>query len=247
MAGQDEQQPLIAHLTELRSRLLRSAAAVLVVMLILVPFADPIYETLAAPLMSQLPAGSHMIAIDVASPFLAPFKLVLMLAILISVPVISWQIWGFIAPGLYAHERRFVLPLIVSSTLLFYLGCAFAYFVVFPLIFAFFTSTAPTGVAVMTDISRYLDFVLVLLFAFGVAFEVPVAVVLLTSTGLVSVQRLRRWRPYVVVVAFTVGMLLTPPDVISQTMLAVPMWLLYEVGLLMARLFPARGREAHSN
>lgn len=239
---QEEQQPLMAHLAELRSRLLRSAAAVLLVMLALVPFADPIYTWLAGPLLKHLPAGSQMIAIDVASPFLAPFKLVLMLAVLISVPVIAWQVWGFIAPGLYRHEKRFAVPLIVSSTLLFYLGCAFAYYAVFPLIFGFFTSTAPAGVAVMTDISRYLDFVLVLLFAFGVAFEVPIATFLLVATGLVDVNRLASWRPYVVVGAFTVGMLITPPDVISQTLLALPMWLLFEAGILLCRLTLRRAR-----
>lgn len=244
MTRDDEQQPLLAHLAELRTRLLRSALAVLAAMLVLVPFADPLYTMLADPLLRQLPAGTQMIAIDVASPFLAPFKLVLMLAVLISVPVIAWQMWGFVAPGLYEHERRFALPLIVSSTLLFYLGCAFAYFVVFPLIFAFFTSTAPGGVAVMTDISRYLDFVLVLLFAFGVAFEVPVVVVLLVATGLVAREKLAAWRPYVIVGAFAVGMLLTPPDIISQTLLALPMWLLFEVGLLLARALPARAERA---
>lgn len=242
---EEEQQPLMAHLAELRSRLLRSAAAVIVVMVALVPFADPIYTWLAGPLLKHLPSGSQMIAIDVASPFLAPFKLVLMLAVLISVPVIAWQVWGFVAPGLYRHERRFAIPLIVSSTVLFYLGCAFAYFAVFPLIFGFFTSTAPSGVAVMTDISRYLDFVLVLLFAFGVAFEVPIATFLLVASGLVDVNRLASWRPYVLVGAFTVGMLITPPDVISQTLLALPMWLLFEAGIILARvLLPRlRGRE----
>ena len=237
-----DQQPLMAHLTELRSRLLRSAASILVVMLALVPFADPIYTWLAGPLLKHLPAGSQMIAIDVASPFLAPFKLVLMLAVMISVPVIAWQVWGFVAPGLYRHERRFAVPLIVSSTVLFYLGCAFAYFVVFPLIFGFFTSTAPAGVAVMTDISRYLDFVLVLLFAFGVAFEVPIATFLLVATGLVDVNRLAAWRPYVIVGAFTVGMLITPPDIISQTLLALPMWLLFEAGIILSRIALRRMR-----
>jgi len=241
-AQEDEQQPLMAHLTELRTRLLRSAASILIAMLVMVPFADPIYTWLAGPLLSHLPAGSQMIAIDVASPFLAPFKLVLMLAVLVSVPVIAWQVWGFVAPGLYRHERRFAVPLIVSSTVLFYLGCAFAYYVVFPLIFGFFTSTAPSGVAVMTDISRYLDFVLVLLFAFGVAFEVPIATFLLVATGLVDVNRLAGWRPYIIVGAFTVGMLLTPPDIISQTLLALPMWVLFELGIIFSRVLLPRLR-----
>lgn len=238
----EEQQPLMAHLTELRSRLLRSAASVLLVLLVLIPFADPIYTWLAGPLTAHLPEGSQMIAIDVASPFLAPIKLVLMLSVIISVPVIAWQIWGFVAPGLYENERRFAVPLIVSSTLLFYLGCAFAYYVVFPLVFGFFTSTAPAGVAVMTDISRYLDFVLVLLFAFGMAFEVPIATFLVVATGLVSVDRLASWRTYVIVGAFTIGMLITPPDVISQTLLALPMWLLFEAGILLSRLLLPRLR-----
>lgn len=239
---EDEQLPLMAHLTELRTRLLRSAASVLVALLVLIPFADPIYTWLAGPLMAHLPEGSQMIAIDVASPFLAPIKLVLMLAVMISVPVIAWQLWGFVAPGLYHNERRFAVPLIISSTLLFYLGCAFAYFVVFPLIFGFFTSTAPAGVAVMTDISRYLDFVLVLLFAFGMAFEVPIATFLVVATGLATVDQLAAWRTYVIVGAFTIGMLITPPDVISQTLLAVPMWLLFEAGILLSRLLLPRLR-----
>ncbi len=246
--GRDEQQPLMAHLTELRTRLLRSAAAVLIAMLVLVPFADPIYTWLAGPLTAHLPAGSQMIAIDVASPFLAPIKLVLMLAVMVSVPVIAWQLWGFVAPGLYYNERRFAVPLIVSSTLLFYLGCAFAYFAVFPLVFGFFTSTAPAGVAVMTDISRYLDFVLVLLFAFGVAFEVPIATFLVVATGLATVQQLASWRAYIIVGAFTIGMLITPPDVISQTLLALPMWLLFEAGILLARvLLPRLRPEEHED
>lgn len=244
MAHDDRQQSLIGHLTELRTRLLRCVLAVLVVLLILFPFANTLYGMLAEPLMEHLPAGTQMIAIDVASPFLAPIKLAMMLAILVCVPFIAWQLWGFVAPGLYEHERRFALPLISSSTLLFYLGCAFAYFVVFPLIFAFFTASAPAGVSVMTDISRYLDFVLVLLFAFGMAFEVPVVVVLLVATGVVSRRKLAGWRPYVIVGAFAVGMLLTPPDVISQTLLAVPVWLLFEAGLVLSRVLPARAERA---
>jgi sec-independent protein translocase protein TatC len=241
--GQSEdQQPLMAHLTELRTRLLRSAASILVVLLVLIPFADPIYTWLSGPLTAHLPAGSQMIAIDVASPFLAPIKLVLMLSVIISVPIIAWQLWGFVAPGLYENERRFAAPLIISSTLLFYLGCAFAYYVVFPLVFGFFTSTAPAGVAVMTDINRYLDFVLVLLFAFGMAFEVPIATFLAVATGLATVEQLASWRAYIIVGAFTIGMLITPPDIISQTLLALPMWLLFEAGILLSRLLLPRLR-----
>lgn len=240
MSHSDE-QPLISHLIELRKRLIRCALSVLVWLVVLIPFADPIYSLLAGPLLAQLPADSQMIAIDVASPFLAPFKLVLVLAIFLSVPVIAWQLWGFVAPGLHRHERRFALPLIVSATSLFYLGCAFAYFVVFPVIFGFFAGTAPEGVQFMPDIYRYLDFVLVLMMAFGLAFEMPVAVFLLAATGLASTQQLAAARPYVIVGAFFFGMVLTPPDVISQTLLAVPACLLYEVGLLCARLVQRGG------
>jgi len=237
-APEEEQgQPLIAHLLELRERLLHSVLCVLLVFLGLFWFANDLYAWLARPLLEKLPEGASMIATEVAAPFLAPFKLTLVLAIFISVPFLLYQAWAFIAPGLYRHERRLVLPLLVSSTVLFYLGIAFAYFVVFPLIFAFFTSTAPSGVAVMTDISRYLDFVLKLFFAFGLAFEVPVAVFLLARTGVISADDLAAKRPYVVVGAFVIGMLLTPPDIISQVLLAVPIWLLFELGLVMARRF----------
>ncbi|RME34316.1 MAG: twin-arginine translocase subunit TatC [Gammaproteobacteria bacterium] len=230
-------QPLIAHLLELRERLLHSVLCVLLVFLCLFWFANDLYAWLARPLLEKLPAGASMIATEVAAPFLAPFKLTLVVSIFLSVPFLLYQAWAFIAPGLYRHERRLVLPLLVSSTVLFYLGIAFAYFVVFPLIFAFFTSTAPSGVAVMTDISRYLDFVLKLFFAFGLAFEVPVAVFLLARTGVISADDLAAKRPYVVVASFVIGMLLTPPDVISQVLLAVPIWLLFELGLVMARRF----------
>ncbi len=234
---EEQGQPLIAHLLELRERLLHSVLCVLLVFLGLFWFANDLYAWLARPLLEKLPEGASMIATEVAAPFLAPFKLTLVLAIFLSVPFLLYQAWAFIAPGLYRHERRLVLPLLVSSTVLFYLGIAFAYFVVFPLIFAFFTSTAPSGVAVMTDISRYLDFVLKLFFAFGLAFEVPVAVFLLARTGVISADDLAAKRPYVVVGAFVVGMLLTPPDIISQVLLAVPIWLLFELGLVMARRF----------
>jgi sec-independent protein translocase protein TatC len=187
--------------------------------------------------MAHMPSNSSMIAIEVASPFLIPFKLTLYVAVFISIPVILYQAWSFIAPGLYRHERRLVMPLLVSSTILFYAGAAFAYFVVFPLVFQFFTSAAPDGVSVMTDISRYLDFVLTLFFAFGAAFEVPIVTVLLVWTGVATQQGLREKRPYIIVGAFVIGMLLTPPDVISQTLLAVPMWLLFELGVFFSGWF----------
>ncbi len=229
--------PFIDHLIELRSRLLKIVAVVLVAFLGLAPFADRIYTYLAGPLLRHLPADSTMIAIDVASPFLTPFKLALVVAIFGTLPLILYQVWGFVAPGLYRHEKRLLLPLLVASTLLFYAGAAFAYFVVLPLVFQFMTATAPQGVAVMTDISRYLDFILTLFFAFGIAFEVPIATILLVWSGITTRQSLARKRPYVIVAAFVVGMLLTPPDVISQTLLAVPMWILYELGLLFSRPF----------
>lgn len=232
-----QEQPFIAHLIELRSRLLKIVAVVLVAFLGLVPFADRLYTYLAGPLLEHLPKESSMIAIDVASPFLTPFKLALVVAIFGTMPFSLYQVWAFIAPGLYRHEKRLLLPLLVASTALFYLGAAFAYFVVLPLVFQFMTATAPQGVAVMTDISRYLDFSLTLFFAFGVAFEVPVVTILLIWSGITTRAALANKRPYVIVAAFVIGMLLTPPDVISQTLLAVPMWLLYELGLLFSRPF----------
>ena len=233
----DEEQPFVAHLIELRDRLLRVVLVVVVIFLGLMPFANWLFTQLSGPLTAHLPEGSSLIAIDVASPFFTPFKLAMVVAIFAAMPYILYQAWAFIAPGLYQHEKKKVFPLLVSSTLLFYIGAAFAYFVVFPLVFGFLTRTAPEGVTVMTDISRYLDFVLTLFFAFGVAFEVPVAVVLLVWTGVLSPDDLSGKRPYVIVAAFVVGMLLTPPDIISQTLLAVPMWLLFEIGVFMARRF----------
>ena len=227
----------MSHLMELRDRVMRMVLAVLVAFLLLMPFANQLFSLLAGPLTAHLPEGSSLIAIEVASPFLIPFKLALVMAIFLAMPFILYQVWGFVAPGLYRHERSKIMPLLVSSTLLFYAGAAFAYFVVFPLIFAFLTGTAPEGVSVMTDISKYLDFVLTLFFAFGVAFEVPIATILLVWSGAVTPATLRKQRPYVIVGAFVIGMLLTPPDVISQTLLAVPMWLLYEVGIVMSRYF----------
>lgn len=231
-----EAQTFFSHLVELRSRLLRALAAVAVVALVLLPFAERLYAALSEPLLRHLPEGASMIAIDVATPFLTPIKTTLLLALVLAMPVVLYQIWAFVAPGLYRHEKRLARPLLVSACILFYIGCAFAYLVVMPLAFAFLTSVAPAGVEVMTDISRYLDFVIMLFLAFGLAFEVPVVVVILISLGLVSPEQLAAKRPYVIVGAFTVGMLLTPPDIVSQVLLAIPMWLLFEAGLLASRL-----------
>jgi len=237
---------LLSHLVELRSRLVRIALAVLVVFVCLAPFAERVFTLVATPLMDQLPENASMIATQVASPFLTPFKLAFVAAIFVAMPVILYQIWAFIAPGLYASEKRFVMPLMFSSILLFYLGVAFAYYAVFPLMFAFFTAVAPEGVAVMTDITAYLDFVIAIFFAFGLAFEVPVATVLLVKAGLVTPAQLRAKRPYVFLGAFVLGMLLTPPDVISQTLLAVPMYLLYESGIIMSRYIVPGHREVEA-
>lgn len=238
----DQEMPLVAHLTELRNRILRCVVAVLLLFGALFYFSQDIYALVAAPLRAYLPEGATMIATGVASPFLTPFKLTLVVALFLSMPVILQQAWGFIAPGLYQHEKRIAVPLLISSILLFYAGMAFAYFVVFPIMFGFFASVTPEGVAMMTDIGQYLDFVLTLFFAFGVAFEIPVATFLLIWVGIVDVATLRKSRPYVVVGCFVVGMLLTPPDVFSQTLLAVPMWILFEAGLFFGAL--VRKREA---
>jgi sec-independent protein translocase protein TatC len=229
-------QTLVQHLAELRSRLIICVVTVLVGLLALYPFANELYHYLAQPLLRHLPEGGSMIATDVASPFLTPFKLALVAAVFITIPVLLYQIWAFVAPGLYKHEKRLVFPLLFMSVILFYLGAMFAYFVVFPLVFGFFTAVAPEGVAVMTDISRYLDFVLKLFFAFGVVFEVPVVTILLVRTGFTTPESLVQKRPYIIVAAFVVGMLLTPPDVFSQTLLAIPMWLLFELGVWLSRL-----------
>ena len=233
---QDRDQPLLAHLLELRDRMLKIVAAVAVTFLCLFYFSNDIYTFVSEPLEALLPENSSMIATDVASPFFAPFKLTLVVALLIALPVVLYQVWAFVAPGLYRREKRFVIPLLASSVILFYLGMAFAYFVVFPLIFGFFTTVGPENVTVMTDISSYLDFVLKLFLAFGIAFEVPVAVVILSWLGVVSPASLASKRPYIVVGCFVFGMLMTPPDIISQSLLAVPMWLLFEVGVLFGRL-----------
>ena len=229
------ERPFVAHLVELRNRLLRALICVFAVLLVLMPVSNQLYAWLAEPLFAVMPGSGTMIATQVASPFLAPFKLTVFVAVCISVPYIFFQAWAFVAPGLYLHERRLALPLLVSSTVLFYCGVAFAYFVVFPLVFGFFTAIAPEGVTIMTDISHYLDFVLMLFLAFGATFEVPVATYLLVRTGITTVEDLARKRPYIIVGAFVIGMLLTPPDVISQTLLALPMWFLYEIGLLLCR------------
>lgn len=232
----DDPMPLVAHLRELRDRFRNALIAVFVAFLGLFPFANQLYTYVSEPLRSLLPEGSSMIATEVTSPFLTPFKLSLVLAVFIAMPVILAQLWGFIAPGLYKSERRIAIPLLTSSVVLFYAGVAFAYYVVFPLLFGFFTTVGPVDISVMTDINRYLDFVLKLFFAFGLAFEVPVAAVILILTGVVTADQLANNRSYVIVGCFVMGMLLTPPDVISQTLLALPMWLLFEIGLVMGRI-----------
>ena len=230
----------VEHLVELRNRLLRVVIVVAILLLCLMPFANHLYALLAAPLLAEMQMGSSMIATQVASPFLTPFKLALVAAILIAMPYILYQFWAFVAPGLYRHEKRLVFPLMVTSSLLFYLGMAFAYYVVFPLMFAFFQAVAPEGVEIMTDISSYLDFVLKIFFAFGLAFEVPIATVVLVWTGFTTPESLVQKRPYIIVGAFVVGMLLTPPDMISQTLLALPVWVLFELGVVFSRVYVRR-------
>ena len=237
-----DELPFVAHLIELRDRLLRGILVVIVILMPMLYFANDIYTALAEPLLRHLPQGSSMIAIEVASPFLTPFKLALVLSIFIGMPFLLYQLWAFIAPGLYSNEKRMAIPLMISSAFLFYAGMAFAYFVVFPLIFGFLTSVAPQGVSVMTDIGKYLDFVLKLFFAFGIAFEVPIATILLVWAGVTTPDKLSNKRPYIIVGAFVIGMLLTPPDIISQTLLAIPMWLLFELGVFFSRRF-VRKRE----
>ena len=233
---------IISHLVELRGRLLKSIAAIGLMLLPILPFSKDLFTFLAEPLLRFMPSGTTMIATQVASPFLTPFKLALVAALFLAMPVVLYQIWAFVAPGLYRRERRFALPLLISSILLFYVGVAFAYFVVFPVMFKFFTSVAPHGVTVMTDINSYLDFILALFFAFGAAFEVPVATVLLVWIGFTTPAKLAAHRGYVLIGAFVVGAVLTPPDVFSQTLLAVPMYLLYEAGIVMARIIaPSAG------
>ncbi len=230
------QETLLSHLYEVRTRLLWIVGSVFVVFLGLFPFANKLYAYLAGPLMAHLPEGSSMVAIDVASPFLTPFKLVFLISIVLAIPIILYHVWAFVAPGLYKNEQRLVFPILVSSSILFYIGMAFAYFIVFPLMFGFFTRVAPQGVAVMTDIGRYLDFVLKIFIAFGVAFEVPIVTLVLVKLGITTPNDLASKRPYVIVAAFIVGMLLTPPDVVSQILLAIPVWILFELGLFLARV-----------
>lgn len=237
------EQPLIAHLLELRDRLLRIVAGILLTFIPLAVFAKELYAWLAQPLLALMPAGTSMIATEVASPFFVPIKLAGLLAFAISIPWTLWQIWGFVAPGLYKSEKRLAMPLLLSSTLLFYAGIAFAYFLVLPSVFKFTIAFAPEGVAVMTDIGKYLDFVLTLFLAFGLAFETPVALVLMVMTGFVTPAKLASVREYVLVGAFVVGAIFTPPDVISQLMLAIPVYLLYELGIIAARVLVPGSRE----
>ncbi len=236
--GDDDQaeMSLIDHLLELRNRLLKVVLAVLVCFAAIYPFANELYLWLSQPLRDLLPEGQVMIATDVTSPFFAPLKLALVVAVFAAIPYILYQVWSFIAPGLYRHEKRLAFPLLFSSVLLFYLGAVFAYFVVFPLVFGFFTSIGPEGISEMPDISSYLTFVLKMFFAFGVAFEIPIAVILMILAGITTPEDLAAKRPYVVVGCFIIGMLLTPPDIISQTLLALPMWILFELGILFGRL-----------
>lgn len=239
----EDTQPLISHLIELRKRLLNCIIAVIVIFLALIYFANDIYQIVSAPLIKQLPVGASMIATDVASPFFTPIKLTMIVSVFIAIPVILHQVWAFVAPALYRHERKLVMPLLFSSSALFYIGMAFAYFIVFPLAFGFFAKTAPQGVLIATDINNYLDFVMALFMAFGVSFEVPVAIVLLCWTGVTSPEDLKKKRPYVLVGAFVVGMMLTPPDVFSQTLLAIPMYCLFEVGVFFSRFYVGKGRQ----
>ncbi len=231
-----EEATLVSHLIELRGRLMKAFGVVLAIFVCLAPFAEKVFAIVAEPLMAQLPESSSMIATQVASPFLTPFKTTLFVALFIGMPVVIYQLWAFVAPGLYRKEKRFAIPLVTSSIVLFYLGIAFAYYVVFPLMFAFFNAVAPEGVTVMTDITAYLDFILVIFLAFGIAFEVPIATVMLVATGMTTTESLGSKRPYVFLGAFVMGMLLTPPDVISQTLLAIPVYVLFEAGIIMSRV-----------
>lgn len=238
-----EPNSFISHLIELRSRILKALLSVLLVFVPLAFFAQDLYHLLATPLLNAMPDNSQMIATDVGAPFFAPFKLTLVLAFFLAIPFVLYQIWGFIAPGLYRNEKKLIAPLLLSSTLLFYAGIAFAYFVVFPVIFAFFAGIEITGVAFTTDISSYLNFVLKLFFAFGLAFEIPVAIILMCWAGITDAASLRAKRPYIIVGVFVVGMLLTPPDVISQSLLAIPMWFLFEIGVIIGGLYSRKSEE----
>ena len=240
----DQEQPLIAHLVELRNRLLRAVLVVLAFFLGLFYFANDLYLILVEPLSVLMPTEGQMIATGVAAPFLVPFKMTFVLAVLLSVPFILHQIWAFISPGLYQHEKKFAIPLLLSSIVLFYAGIAFAYFVVLPLVFGFFTGVGPEGISFIPDISTILDFILKIFFAFGIAFEIPVATFLMVLSGITTVESLSTKRPYIFLGCFVVGMLVTPPDVISQSVLAVPMYLLFEAGVLASRLIPARSDDS---
>ena len=231
------EQPLIKHLFELRTTALRCIISIILITIILLPFANQIYSFIATPLIAKLPEGSSMIATEVASPFFAPFKLTLFCGIFFSIPYILYQTWSFIAPGLYINERKLILPLLISSSLLFYLGIFFAYYAVFPILFAFLTTTAPSNITIMTDINHYLDFILKLFFAFGISFEIPIATILLIKSNFTTIEKLSSNRPYIILFAFFVGMLLTPPDVISQILLAIPIWVLFEIGLILGKYF----------
>jgi sec-independent protein translocase protein TatC len=240
----DTQESFISHLVELRTRLMRSIIAIVLVVLVLFPFAKDIYALLAQPLLRVLPQGATMIATDVTGTFLVPLKVTLMTAFLIALPYVLWQAWAFVAPGLYQHEKRLVMPVLVSSCLFFLFGMSFAYFFVFPIAFGFFAGYAPAGVQMMTDIDKYLSFVLTMFMAFGITFETPVIVVVLVRMRVVTLEKLRSFRPYVIVGAFVVGAVFTPPDVISQSLLAVPLWLLYELGLVLARFVSTAAPDA---
>ncbi|WP_392563617.1 twin-arginine translocase subunit TatC [Orbus wheelerorum] len=236
----DNAQPLIGHLIELRTRLLRCIICVMAIFLALLYFSNEIYSIVANPLVRQLPKGSVMIATDIAAPFFTPIKLTAIVALFVSIPYLLFQVWGFVAPALYQKERRLILPLVISSTTLFYIGLAFAYFIVFPLAFYFFINTAPADIAINTDITKYLDFVMTLFVVFGFAFEVPVAIILLCWSGVTSPKSLKKKRPYIIVGVFIVAMFLTPPDIFSQTLLAIPMCLLFEIGLFFAKFYKPR-------
>ncbi len=245
---QDEgaEQTFFEHLGELRDRLLRAVLIVLVAFLALVPFARQLYGYFAEPLLSRLPEGGQLVAIEVAGPFLTPIKLAFFVALFATMPLVLYQLWAFVAPALYRNEKRLAMPLLISSSILFYAGCAFAYFLVMPVVFGFLASVTPDGVAMMTDIGRYLDFVLMLFLAFGLCFEVPVATVIVVATGWLSIEQLKASRPYVIVGAFVIGAIFTPPDVVSQIMLAVPMCLLFELGLIAARTVVRPEPDRHS-
>ena len=232
----DVENSFVSHLIEMRDRLLRAVLAIVIIFIALFPWAQDIYALLAQPMLAALPKGGQMIATEVTAPFFVPIKVTMMAAFLLAMPWVFYQMWAFVAPGLYQHERRFGVPLVIASVILFLLGMSFAYFLVFPIVFGFVVGVAPEGVAVMTDIGKYLDFVMALFMAFGITFEVPVAVVLLVKMDMVSVAKLREIRPYVIVGAFVVGAIFTPPDVISQFMLAIPLWILYELGIIVASL-----------